>query len=813
MTTIVQNLGYATRQLRKSPGFTAVAVLTLALGIGANTAMFSVIDTVLLRPLPFRNPDQVVAVKTTEPDRRDDIGVSYPAFLDWRARNHVFAGMSVFRTDDFTLTDRGEPARLRGAIVSANLPALLGVSPILGRNFLSEEDNPGTNLPALLSDALWRRRFGADRNALGQNFSLSGQNFTVVGVMPPTFQFPVDRDPVDFWTTIALDGRSANGNPPLTAQRGVSYLDVIARVKERVTLAQAQGEMAQIQGGLNQQYPENRPKGISVARELDDVVGGARSGLVILIGAVGLVLLIACANLSNLLMVRASQRGREVNVRLALGASRWAIVRQLLTESVLLAALGSICGVVFASWSLQFLIRIAPADLPRINDTSLNPHVLAFTVGLLLTSTLFFGLVPALQASKPQVSSALNEGGRSGTETRTQGRLKSVLVMSQTALAVLLLVGAGLLLRSLGELAKVDPGFARNQALTFGLDLPGRYGHSERVLFYRQLLERVRGVPGIRAASAAFPLPTSAGDVKTSFEIAGQPTKGSDRPVTTLHIVDSDYFHTLGIPIVEGRSFDAHDDAEGALPSVIVSRSLAQRAFPDRDPVGQRIRIDISSGAEPPPMRVIVGVAGDVKGEGLNAPTVLESYVAYAQLPFAPMTVVVRTEIVPQGLLPTLAKVVQSMDKDLPLLHVKTLDEYLSDSVAGARFQTVLLAIFGVFAVVLTALGIYGVIAYTVSRRTREMGIRFALGAERTAILVMVVRNGMSLAVAGIAIGAAAALSMSRLMASLLYEVKPTDPMTFAGVPILLGGVALLATYIPARRAARVDPNVALRYE
>jgi len=813
MNTILQDLRYAFRQLRKAPGFTAVAVLTLALGIGANTAIFSVIDAVLLRPLPFKDPGRVVAVKTTEPDRRDDIGVSYPAFLDWRSRNHVFEGISAFRTDDFTLTGNGEPAHLRGAIVSANLPSLLGVLPMLGRSFLPAEDHPEAGLPILLGDRFWRDRFGSDRKILGQSLTLSGQVFTVVGVMPATFQFPVQRDQIDFWTTVALDARSANGNPPMTAQRGISYLDVIARLKPQITDAQAQSEMAQIQDGLNKEYPENRPKGVSVAREIDDVVGDSRSGLLILFGAVGLVLLIACANLSNLLLVRATERSGEVSIRLALGASRWAIVRQLITENMVLAVVGAALGMAVASWSLRFLVNLAPSDLPRITETSLNGSVLGFTAALLLLSCLFFGLLPALQACKPQVASALNEGGRSGTETRAQGRLKSAFVVSQTALAVLLLIAAGLLLRSLLELGKVDPGFAKDHAITFGLDLPDRYGHAERVGFYRRLLDGLRGVPGVRAASAGFPLPTLAADVKTSFDIEGRPMKASERTATTLHIVDQDYFRTLGIPIVAGRAFDAHDESSTALPSAIISQSLAQRAFPGQDPVGRRIQLDISSGPQQAPMRLIVGVAGDVKGEGLGAPTVLESYVPYAQLPFAPMSVVVRTEMPPQNLVPTLARVVQSIDKDLPLLHVKSLDEYVSDSVAGSRFQAVLLAIFGGFALVLTSLGLYGVIAYTVSRRRREMGIRFALGANPRSILLIVVKHGMRLAAVGIAIGAMTALLLTRLITSLLYRVKPTDPATFVAVPILLAGIALLATYIPARRASKVDLNVALRCE
>ncbi len=814
MHTLLQDFRYALRQLRKSPGFTAVAVLTLALGLGANSAIFSVIDAVLLRPLPFHAPSRLVVVKPTEPGRRDDIGVSYPTFLDWRAQNHVFEGLSVFRQDDFTLTGRGEPAHLTGAVVSANLFSVLGVPPVVGGDFIPDEDKPtATGLPIILSHSLWQNRFGSDPKVVGQSLVLDGDTFVVVGVMPASFQFPVQRTPVEFWTTIALDSQTVNGAPPMTAQRGAAYLDVIARLKPQVTAATAQTEMARIQDGLNRQYPENRPKGISLVPEADAVVGDMRQGLFVLLGAVGLVLLIACANLSNLLLARAASRHKEISVRTALGATRWMIVRQLLAESLLLAAAGAAAGLALAAWGIKLLTAMAPGDLPRITESGLNLQVLIFTASVAVCTSILFGLVPALQSAKPELAASLKEGGRSGTETLARGRLRSALVVTEMALAMVLLVGSGLLLRSLLGLGKVDPGFAKDHVMTFGLDLPGRYEQPQRVAFYRNLLEQIRATPGVRSASAAFPLPLSADDVKTTFEIEGRPMKKSEYPVTTLHIIDHDYFRTLGIPLLSGRVFNPQDDAPGATPVVIISERLAKQVFPGEDPVGRRIKPGISSGNSGEPMRVVVGVVGDVKAEGLGAPSIPESYLSYAQLPFAPMSVVVRTEISPANPVPTLTTEVQSLDSALPLLHVKTLDEYVDDSIVGTRFETFLLGTFGVLAFVLTAVGLYGVISYTVAQRTREMGIRLALGADRKTILGMVVRNGALLACSGAVIGLAASFLLTRLIASLLFGVGPTDPLTFLCVPIALISVAILASYVPARRAAGVDPMVALRYE
>jgi putative ABC transport system permease protein len=814
MNGLVQDFRFALRQLRANPGFTAVAVLTLALGIGANSAIFSVVDAVLLRPLPFRDPSRLVVVKPTEPGRHDDIGVSYPTFLDWRAQNQVFDGLSVYRQDDFTLTGRGEAAHLTGGVVSANLFSVLGVPPALGRDFIPAEDQPvGTGLPIVLSHGLWQNRFASDPKIIGQSLTLDGQTFSIVGVMPVGFQFPVQRTPVEFWITMALDAQSANGAPPMTAQRGAGYLDVIGRVKPQVPVETAQTAMAGIQAGLNRQYPENRPKGVRLVPETDAVVGDMRQALFVLLGAVGLVLLIACANLSNLLLARAATRNREISVRKALGATPGMILRLLLAESLLLATAGAAAGLGLAAGGIRLLTAWAPANLPRVTESGLNLEVLLFTTLLAVLTSVLFGLVPALRAARPELVASLNEGGRSGTDTVAQGRLRAALIVSEMALAMVLLVGAGLLLRSLLGLGRVDPGFAKDHVITFGLDLPDRYGHPQRVGFYRSLLDEIRATPGVRSASAALPLPLSADDIKTTFEIEGRPMKQSEYPVTTLHIIDRDYFHTLGIPLLRGREFNLQDDAVGALPVVIISQRLAQQIFPGEDPIGRRIRPGISSGASGEPMRLIAGVVGDVKAEGLGAPSIPESYLPYAQLPFAPMSVVVRTDTAPANIVPTLTSEVQSLDNALPVLHVKTLDEYVDDSVVGTRFETFLLGTFGVLAFLLTAVGLYGVISYAVVQRMREMGIRLALGADRASILGSVVKQGLLLACLGAVIGLAAASLLTRVIANLLFGVGPADPLTFISVPVALIAVATLASYIPARRAARVDPMVALRYE
>jgi putative ABC transport system permease protein len=724
--------------------------------------------------------------------------------------------MSVYRVDDFTLAGQNEPEHVLGGVVSANLFTTLGVQSVLGRSFAGEEDAPtATGLPVVLSHRLWQNRFGSDPKTVGRSITLEGRDFTVVGVMPPQFQFPVQRQPVDFWTTIALDLQpTPGGAPPLASQRGVAYLDVIARLKPQVSRDRAQSELDAIQQALNRQHPEDRPSGISLVPELNIVVGDMRQGLFMLFGAVGFVLLIACANVANLLLARATSRKKEIGIRGALGASRWAIVRQLVTESVTLSLLGAALGLLLTLWGVNSLTRLAPSDLPRITESAINLKVLGFTTLVALAAGIGFGLVPALQASKLELTRSLNEGGRSGTESAGRRRTRSGLIVTEIALAMMLLVGAGLFLRSLQQLRQVDPGFVPAHTVTFGIDLypNAKYGQAKRVEFYQQLLERIRTAPGIRSATATLPLPLDHNGIEISFEIEGRPVAASQRPVTALGLIGSDYFHTMGIPLINGRDFGSQDTA-GSTPVVIVNQALARRFFAGENPVGKLIKPDISSGKADADMRQIVGVVGDVRFDDLNTQAAPQVYVPYAQLPFAPMAVVVRTDLALESAVPTLSNTVRSLDKDLPLLNVKTLDEYVDGSIAGARFNTLLLGIFAGLALCLTVVGLYGVVSYSVMQRMAEMGIRIALGAQYEDILRMILREGMILCFLGVSAGLAGSLLLARLIASMLYGVRATDAGTFTVIALLLVVVALFASYIPARRAAKADPMTALRYE
>lgn len=812
MDVLIQDLRYGTRMLRQNPGFTLIAVLTLALGVGANAAIFSVLNAVLLRPLPFRDPGRLVAVLTTSQGGRSGGTASYPNFLDWRAQNHVLQAMSVWRDENFTLVGKGEPVQAAGMIVSANLFSMLGVLPELGREFAASEDRPSsTGLPVILSHRFWQSRFGSDPQVIGRALTLNDRSFTVVGVMPAGFQFPIQNDAVDLWTTIAYD--ALGGGTPITEQRGAAYLSVTGRLKPHVSIVQAQAELNAIQAGTNKQYPENRPIGINVVAEIDRVVGMMRTPLMMLLGVVAFVLLIACANVANLLLAKATARRHEIGIRLALGASRRMIVRQLLTESLLLSTLGGALGLFLATWAISLLIRLAPSLLARVAETSVDWRVLGFTMLIAAATGLLFGIFPALQISRSTFAGALNESGRSRSAGAHRSRVRSSLVVSETALALLLLVGAGLLLRSLWRLHRVDPGFVTDRVVTFYLDPPAtRYNATHIVDFYRTLLQQIQTVPGVHSASAILGLPLSSAGIFSRFQVEEHPVPASQRPRLAFRVVDLDYFRTMGIPLLKGRDFTPQDDVKST-PVVVVNQTLAQRFFPGEDPVGKRIQTGVSYTRGDSPMLQIVGVVGDVRAESLASDPLPEAYVPHAQAPNHYMSVVVRTSLPPQSMIPALRQLVWSLDKDLPLLDIKTLDEYVSDSIAPPRFVTLLFGVFAGLAFVLTAIGFYGVVSYSVAQRTRELGIRMALGAQRKNILGMVVQQGLALAVMGVAAGLAAALALTRLMASLLFGVRPTDPATFAMVVLLLLLIALLASYLPARRATKVDPMLALRYE
>jgi predicted permease len=814
MHAFLQDVRYSVRDLLKNPGFALVALMTLALGIGANAAMFSVIDAVLLRPLPFPDPNQLVAITTADITRNNEVRpVSYPTFLDWQAQSRSFQNLSAWHLDDFTLTTRNESVHVTGAVVSANFFSTLGVNPFLGRGFKPSEDQPGPDsIPVVLSYPIWQSHFGGDRNILGQTVTLNSESFTVVGVMPSGFQFPVQPDPIDFWAPIAVDAQTRAGGVPFTTQRGVSYLYVLGRLKPKVKLQQGLLDLNTIQQGLNVAYPENRPRSVIVNSEVDEVVGDMRTPLIFLFGAVTLVLMIACANVANLLLVRSTSRHREIAVRFALGASRTAITRQLLTESVVLSVLGGLLGLALAA-SVSTVLRFAPRELARAAGAAIDLRVFGFTLAVAVLTGIFFGLFPVVQNWHGGLSQTINESGRGGSGNRKNSRVRSGIIIAEVALAMILLSGAGLLMQSLIRLRNVNPGFSADHAITFGINLPAKYEGVQRAQFYDRLLERIKTLPGVRMTGAVrgLPLGPDQDQVVSTFEIEGHPVGESEKPLAGLRVSSSGYLQTMGIRLISGREFTLHDD-EKATPVAIINQTLAHRYIGDGDPVGRRIQLGTNIGAGTP-MLTIVGVAGDVKYGGLSVASTPEVYLPESQVMVATMAIVVRTSVDPETTVALLRDQVRSLDKEVPLRDVKTLEGYLSDSVAAPRFDTLLLGIFAAVALVLTSVGLYGVVSYSVAQRTREIGIRVALGAQRHDISRMVIKQGIILGAVGAAAGWAGAFALKRLISSWLYGVGSGDVMVLVGVAFLLVGIAFCASYVPALRATRVDPIIALRQE
>lgn len=817
MDNLLQDLRYGVRVLRRNPGFAATAILTLALGIGATTAIFSVVDSVVLKPLPFPTAERLARIRSVIAATGNGSGIaSYPDFVDWRARNHVFDGMAVFRTNEFTLIGAREALHLQGAVVSAELFSLLGVSPALGRSFFPEEDNPaaaGGADPVILSAGLWQREFGSDASVLGRAIQLGGQPFTVVGVMPQSFQFPVQGEPVELWTTIAADARG--GANAMTAQRGAHYLDVVGLLKPGIKLPQAQAEMATIASALNREHPENKPRTVKIVPEIQGVVGPLRTPMLVLLGAAGCVLLIVCANVANLLLARANRRHMEMAVRAALGASRRRAICQLLTESIALGLLGGGLGLALAVASLRLLVRFIPAEVPRLDAIGLDARLLSFAILISLLAGILFGLAPALRVSKISLTESLKKSGRgAGVGGKEHSRLRNALVVSEVALAIVLLLGAGLLIQSFLRLIQVDPGFDPHHVLTFQLDSPAGKQDSRAPSFFREVVGRISALPGAASASVVAYLPLTGDNISSSIEIEGQPTPMGSRPSADFNAVEPNYFRTVGITLAAGRDFTEHDDSKST-PVVIVNRTLVRNFFPNQDPIGKHIRPGIGNGYGPgePPMREIVGVIGDVKQSGLGVDAAPEVYAPLAQSPFDAMFVVLRTTNDPRSIVEPARRQVASVDKNAPIYHVETLNQYLAESLAAPQFITLLLSGFSGLALLLACLGIYGVISYIVVQRTHEIGIRMALGAKKGDVLRMIIGEGLKPALAGVAIGIFGALRLTRLLSSLLYGVKPTDPLTFAAVSLVLTGVALLACYIPARRAAKADPMLSLRYE
>jgi putative ABC transport system permease protein len=813
MENLIQDVRYGVRMLLKAPGFSIVATIALALGIGANTAMFSVVNAVLLKPLPYPQAEQLMVIWETDYTRGQTQGsASYPDFADWREQNHVFQGMASFHNSEFIMTGHGDPKKLLGAVVNANLPTLLGATPMLGRTFRSEEDNPGdSSRVLLLSHKFFQSHFGGDAGILNQQIMLDGHSYTVIGVMRPEFDFPIQNEPVDFWTTVSID---AVGDTPITTQRGAHYMNVVARLKEGVTEQQAQAEMDTIAKRLEQQYPDkNKHRGVFVQPALMALVGDIRPALLILLGAVGCVLLIACANVANLLLARAMSRQREMAIRAALGASRSRVVRQLLTESILLSLAGGALGLVLAVWWSDLLVALGKQDIPRAMQVGIDWRVLAFTFAVSMATGLVFGLIPALQSSKFQLTESLKEGSR-GSEGAHRNRIRGVLVIAELAIAVVLLVGAGLLIKSLWRLRQIDPGFTPQNVLSFSVALPDvRYPGEKQSRFFEDLLARIQSFPGVQSASAVVPLPLGGDYMGVSFETEGRPMAPGDLPSADFFIMEPGYLKTMGIPLIKGRDFNERDQHK-TTQVIIVSERFARTYFPDEDPIGKRIKPGISTfDNEESQMREIVGVVGNVRSRTLNNEPRPAYYVPIAQAPFTQVTLVVKTANDPRQLIKTITREVASIDPDLPVFSVKSLDEYMAGAVAAPRFNTTLLSIFASVALLLTIVGLYGVMSYAVAQRTNEIGIRMALGAQSRDVLRLIVGQGLKLVVIGLALGYVGALALTRLMEGLLYGVGARDSITMIVVAAILTIVAILACYLPARRATRIDPLEALRYE
>src|SRR6266498_345756 len=814
METLWQDIRYGLRMLLKAPSFSIVATIALALGIGANTAIFSVVNAVLLRPLPFPDPERLMMVWETNQQRGVERGsASYPNFADWRAQNGVFEHMAAFHTNDFILTGRGDAARIQGAVVNADLFPLLHVAPLIGRHFRPEEDKPGeTGRVVLLSQQLFQRRFNSDPNVLNQSIVLDGSNYTVVGVMPQSFTFPLQGEPVELWTTVAID---ATGKEPATEQRGAHFLHVIARLRPDATREKAQAEMTTIAARLEQQYPDkNLHASVNVEPALNALVGDIRPALLILLGAVGCVLLIACANVANLLLARAMTRHKEMAIRSALGASLTRVLRQLLTESVLLSLAGGTLGLLLAVWWADVLVALGKEDIPRAMQVGLDWPVLGFTMIVSVATGLVFGIVPALHSSKSQLTESLKEGARGSGEGARRNRIRGVLVVAELAIAVILLVGAGLLIQSLWRLRQVSPGFNSQNVLTFSVSLPDvKYPTEKQSQFYQDLIQRVESLPGVQSASAVLPLPLSGDRFSLSFETEGRPVAKADQPSADFFIAAPGYFRAMGVPLLKGRDFSDRDQHKST-QVIIVTETFAQQFFPNEDPIGKRVKPGISTyDGEKAAMREIVGVVGDIRNRSLNAAPKPAYYAPQTQTPFSQMTLVVRTANAPHGLIPAVTRVVGSLDQDLPVFSIKTLDEYLAASIAAPRFNTTLLGVFAAVALVLTIVGLYGVMSYSVAQRTNEIGIRMALGAQTSDVLSLIVAQGFKLVLAGLAIGLSGAFALTRLISSLLFGVGTRDPLTFAAVAGVLALVAVIACYVPARRATKVDPLIALRYE
>jgi putative ABC transport system permease protein len=811
MDSLLQDIRYAIRLCARTPGFTTAAILALAIGIGANTAIFTIVNAVLIERLPFRDPDRLVVVweeSVRRPGRPNTIS---PAnYLQWQERNDVFEQMASFYEWRANLTGQANPEEIAAQDVTSNFFATLGVAPLLGRSFTPDEGPQGHDRVVILSHALWLRRFGGDRRILGKSIQLNSRPFTVIGVMPPDVKLLLKAGSLvgkmpELWTPFAY-------GEAMRQPRG-RYALAIARLKPGVSLTRAQAQMSTIAAALATEWRDfDTGWDVRLVPIHDELGGELRRPLLVLMGAVAFVLLIACANVANLLLARGAAREREIAVRLALGAPRGRLVRQLLTESLVLGLLGGAAGLVVADWGLAFLLAISPVDLTDVGHVRLSYPVLAFTAAVAVLTAVISGFAPAFESSRVAVQDSLKDGSRQVGIGVRHRRLRYALVMSEIALAVVLLTGAGLLMRTFASMRAIDPGFDTRNVLTMRVSLPlAKYTDDpQRLRFFDQAVARIARVPGVQSAGAISFLPFASLGAATGFTIVGQPPPAPGQmPVIDVRVCDNGFFTTMHVPLIRGRLFTEREQHEKS-NVVIVNETVARQHFPDVDPIGKQLVIEMS---DDPPPTTIVGVVGDVRYADLVTQPRAMSYWPHPQLAYSAMTFTVRTASDPLAFASVVEDAIQSIDKDQPVAEVRTMDQWVARSLGQARFNALLLALFAGVALLLASLGIYGVMSYAVSQRTPEIGVRLALGADQRAILWLIVGNGVALAAGGLAIGMALAFALTRTMSALLYETSGADPLTFGAVLITLGAVAVVASYLPARRAAQITPVEALRYQ
>ena len=812
MSGALHDFRYAIRQLRKRLGFTAVVIATLALGIGANTAVFSVIDAVMLRPLPYDQPERLVEAESLSSREPGGGALSYPDFFDWRSQNHTLSHLVSYHNTSYTLTDVDRPIEIEGSAVSWDLLPTLGATAELGRGFLAEEEKTGTRV-VLISHGLWASQFGMDKNILGRQLKFNGNLFTVVGVMPPSFHFPMDQHQTDFWTTIAVDNDPTEPEPVFT-QRGAHFLGVIGRMKPGVTIEQVDQDVKTIAANLAKEYPNTNTRHDTARAqgELAWLIGDTRPALLLVFGAVALVLLIACGNIANLMLARMRERQREIAMRSALGAARSRIIRQLLVESFVLSVIGGIVGAGLAFLCTPVVLRLIGDSVPRAADAGVDLRVLAFSLLLSLAAGLIFGIIPAIVSSRTDMISTMKEGGRG--EVAGRDWLRSALIVGQVALGLVVTAGAGLLITSFTNLRHTNQGFNPQHLLTLTFETPDSRYKMTRTQFYRDYFEKVRALPGVQSAGGVLIMPMTNDEARISFEDPEHPLPPGQHNAAEFTPVSPQYFGTMQIPLLEGRDFTERDDAKST-QVIIVNQTFARKFFPGENALGKKIKPGAGNGDKAgPPMREIVGIVGDIRLSATQRDLKPAMYVPSAQLDtWCCLYTIVRSNVDPISLAQSIRQIVSSMDKEIPVTRVRMMDELVSLELSQPRFTMTLLGTFAGLAITLTIVGLYGVMTYSVTRRTREIGVRMALGAQRMMVLAMILRDAAILLVTGIVAGIGAVLAFASILKTMLYGTGPRDPIVLTLVCVGVAFAGLVAAYIPAFRAARIDPMVALRYE